>query len=158
MKKDENDIRGEVAISLSRSRGWARASERRGRERHLGKLVSVCGDVFKSLAAPRNSSEPRVSPRRRGPLRRGALRCYRQLSATPRLSLSLPLSFLFFPDALCLLNSFYLATIRARAYPIIDFVSFHGRCFRGEGTNEGGRRRERQAFQPGRNRPTSPGR
>lgn len=145
-----------------------------GRERHFDKLVPVCGNVFKSSAAILSSPLLSSSQTRRATsLRKGEAAALRHQTDADFLLLERGMERkrergkernppLFFQAALCLLNSFYLGTIRARAYPIIDFISFHGRCFRGEKRDverEGGRegngsRRNARHFAR-KNRPTS---
>lgn len=121
-----------------------------GRERHFDKLVPVCGNVFKSWqprSPPPKNSASHESPQegallfgRSSPPNRRRFPSSRRRKGERERERNPPL---FFQAALCLLNSFYLGTIRARAYPIIDFISFHGRCFRGE-KRDVERKRERE--------------
>lgn len=121
-----------------------------GRERHFDKLVPVCGNVFKSWqprSPPPENSASHESPQegallfgRSSPPNRRRFPSSRRRKGERERERNPPL---FFQAALCLLNSFYLGTIRARAYPIIDFISFHGRCFRGE-KRDVERKRERE--------------
>lgn len=107
----------ELPISVSRRQGKG--------TRHFCKLVSVCGDIFKTFQALRTRRASSFREKKKKKRKRA------QPPAT---------SFSIFLRALCLLNSFYLATIRARTYTIIDFVSF----LRGEN----GRRRNRLENSP----------
>lgn len=118
-----------------------------GRERHFDKLVPVCGNVFKSWqprSPPPENSASHESPQKArsflAALRHQTDADFLLVEGGRERERNPPL---FFQAALCLLNSFYLGTIRARAYPIIDFISFHGRCFRGE-KRDVERKRERE--------------